>query len=155
MARTIGSSWPLVPIASMSSSIAWSTLLVPVNFSRKPSFIASTHQRCHRKLCLRRVPKSAMRRSGNALSRTTFSHSFALARAYRTSSSNRPIAFMAARERSSLTIERTGISHSVTAAQGPLKSMRNCPSSTRRSYSGSRYSPSHARNSAENRRSVP
>jgi hypothetical protein len=39
-----------------------------------PSFSASTHQRCHRKLWRRRVPKSEMRRSGSSRSRSTFSH---------------------------------------------------------------------------------
>ena len=119
-----------MPIASRSRFIAISTLLVPVNFSPSPSAIAALHQRCHRNECRRRVPKSAMRSSGSASRRSTFSHSLALARAYSTSSSKRPVPSSAARERSSDTIDSTGISHSVTSAHGPSKSIRYCPSST-------------------------
>ena len=52
--------------------MASSTLLVPMKASPSPSFSASTHQRCQRKLWRRRVPKSEMRRSGSARSRSTF-----------------------------------------------------------------------------------
>ena len=131
-ASTIGSSCALVPIASRSLSIARSTLDDPMKRLPNPSFKASTHQRCHRKPCRRRVPKSEMTRSGSARSRSTLSHSFALARAYSTSSANRPLSRRPARARSSLTIASAGISHIVVCVHGPAKVSSNCPS-TRRS----------------------
>ena len=54
---------------------------VPVNDEPRPSFTASTHQRCQRKPWRRRVPKSERRRPSSLRSRSTLLQSFALARA--------------------------------------------------------------------------
>src|SRR6202040_3220453 len=70
-AATIGNSCALVPIASRSLSIASSTLEVPVKDGPRPSFTASTHQRCHRKPWRRRVPKSERRKSSSFRRRST------------------------------------------------------------------------------------
>ena len=61
--------------------MAKSTFDVPVKASPMPSFSASTHQRCHRKLCLRRVPKSEILMPGSARSLSVLAHILALARA--------------------------------------------------------------------------
>src|SRR6201985_966860 len=101
-AATIGNSCALVPIASRSLSIASSTFEVPVKDGPSPSLTASTHQRCHRKPCRRRVPKSDSRKPSSLRSRSTLVQSLALARAKSTSSAKRPWPFMTARERRNL-----------------------------------------------------
>src|SRR2546422_947473 len=49
-------------MASRSLSIASSTLEVPMKDGPRPSFTASTHQRCHRKPWRRREPADEVRR---------------------------------------------------------------------------------------------
>ncbi|MNT46941.1 hypothetical protein D3C72_1836160 [compost metagenome] len=135
----MGSSCPLVPTASRSLFMASRTFDVPMKARPSPSFSASTHQPCHRKPCRRRVPKSEIDSGSNRLNRSTLPHNLVLARAYSTSSSNRPNRRKARLLRNSLRMARAGISHSVTSAQGPANSSRNCPSAPRdRSYSGRR-----------------
>ncbi len=59
--------------------------------------MALTTYSCHRKLCLRRVPKSLTFSRGTPRSRSIFSHSRVLARAYKMSSSNSLSRFKLAR----------------------------------------------------------
>ena len=91
-------------------------------FGPMPSFSASTHQRCQRKLWRRRVPKSEMlqvRQERAAARSWPIAWPWRGHRARRAQRGRRR--FIAARERSSLMMASAGISHSEVYIHGPWK----------------------------------
>jgi hypothetical protein len=84
-ARTMGISCALVPIASRSCLWARKAFEVPMKPRPRLEAMALTTYSCHRKLCRRRVPKSATLRPGTPRRRSILLHSLVFARAYRMS----------------------------------------------------------------------
>ena len=77
----VGPLWSRADLASISRFMAMRQFEVPVNLAPSPSCIACTHQSCHRKLCRRLVPKSAIFSPSIRRSRSIFSQSRVIARA--------------------------------------------------------------------------